>query len=110
MLATLFDRDAWAASYAQMHLETDPGVEAVYYLPSHAGEREVRLVEVNSLIGERFDNSLEAIDFGVDRGTETQHQLRILDVTSAQWSRIEGGQLVLPHHWSLDGKVSFLKS
>lgn len=110
MLAVEFDRNAWASSYAEMHLETDPGVEAVHYLPTDAGEREIRLVEVNTLMGERIDNSLEAIDFGVDTGTDTEHRLRILDVTRGQWKRIESGQLELPHHWSLQGKVSFPNS
>jgi len=105
MPATKFDRDSMARWYAQEHFRSDPGIFAVHHLPDNAGEREIRLVEVNRLLGERNDDSLEPIDFGVDRGMESEHQLVVLDVTPAQWQRIRSGQLALPGNWSLDGAV-----
>ena len=51
-----FDRDVMARWYATEHLKTDPGIEAVWYLPKSAGDREIRFVEINHLIGDRNDN------------------------------------------------------
>jgi hypothetical protein len=77
-------------------------------LPKHAGEREIRFVVVNSMIGERMDNApLEAIEFGVDRGSESEHQLLILDLTPGQWDRVQRGALALPKGWSLEDMESF---
>lgn len=106
MPAIQFDAQSMARWYAEEHRKTDPGVVAVYYLPKNAGEREVRLLEVNNLIGERNDRALEPIDFGIDRGMDTEHTLVILDVTPQQWKRIEAEELSLPGDWSLDGKIA----
>lgn len=93
--------------YASEHLKTDPGIAAVYYLPANAGEREIRLVEINRLIGSRNDNALEPIDFGVDTGLESAHKLFVLDVTPEQWERIRTRQLALPAEWSLEGAIHY---
>lgn len=107
MPATKFDRDAIAGWYAQEHLKTDPGIIAVYYLPANAGEREIRFVEVNRLIGDRNDYALEPIDFGVDTGMDTAHKLFVLDVTPDQWERISRQELGLPAHWSFEGAIRY---
>lgn len=91
--------------YAKEHLKTDPGIVAVYYLPKNAGEREIRFIEINELIGDRNDDALEPIDFGIDTGTDNAHRLFVLDVTPEQWERIQARQLYLPGDWSLDGVV-----
>lgn len=96
--------------YAKSHLKTDPGVVAVYYLPTNAGEREIRLVEVNKLIGDRNDDALEPIDFGVDTGTETAHKLFVLDITPEQWGRIRTNALPLPGNWSLNNAIAYKSS
>ncbi len=101
MQATQFDRDTMARWYAEQHIKTDPGIPSVYYLPTDSPEREIRLVEVNNLIGERADDTLEPIDYGVDIGDETEHKLLVLDVTPRQWDRIQEGHLPLPQGWSL---------
>ena len=107
MPATEFDRDVQARWYARQHLNTDPGVCSIYYLPKHAPDREIRLVEVNHLIAERTDESLEPLNFGVDRGMESAHKLFVLDVTPPQWDRIVGGSLALPDGWSREDAVEF---
>lgn len=107
MPATQFDRDSMARWYAQEHLKTDPGLTSVYYLPSFADDREIRLVEVNELRADRSDESLEPIDFGIDRGAETFHRLVVLDVTPDQWQRIQAGSLSLPGNWSLSGAIHY---
>jgi len=108
--STTFDKVSWAQWYAQQHLKTDPGITAVYYLPTGAGERDIRLVEVNTMIGERLDDRLEPIDFGIDFGEETEHRLVVLDVSSNQWARILKKEMPLPSGWSLDQWFEFSPS
>jgi hypothetical protein len=105
MATTQFDRDSAARWYAQQHLKTDPGIVSVYYLPANADERDIRFIEVNQLIGDRNDDALEPIDFGIDAGTESAHKLFVLDVTPKQWDRIQTGELGLPGNWSLSGAI-----
>lgn len=107
MPATQFNRDSMAHWYATEHVKTDPGIVAVYYLPTNAGEREIRLIEVNKLIGARNDDALEPIDFGIDTGMETAHKLLLLDVTPEQWERIQIREIQLPGNWSLDNVVHY---
>jgi hypothetical protein len=107
MPATLFDKTAMAQWYAEQHLKTDPGIRSVYYLPTNAPEREIRFVEVNELIGDRNDDTLEPIDFGVDTGNESEHKLFVLDVTPSQWDRITHSLLSLPKDWSLQNAMYF---
>ena len=105
MPATQFNRDAMADWYGREHLRTDPGIVSVHYLPTNADEREIRLIEVNRLMGDRNDNVLEPIDFGIDMRTDNAHKLFVLDVTPEQWERIRARQLSLPAEWSLDGEI-----
>lgn len=107
MPAIQFDRDAMASWYAQEHLRTDPGIVSIAYLPTNADERVIRLVEVNDLIGDRTDDALEPIDFGVDADMSTEHKLFVLDVTPKQWERIKRGDLSLPPNWSLEGAFQY---
>jgi hypothetical protein len=109
MSVVQFDRDAMARWYADRHLRTDPGILESHYLPANAPDREIRLVEVNSLIGSRTENPIEPIDFGVDTGAPSKHTLLVADVTPEQWKRIEQGQLALPDGWSLEDSVHFLR-
>lgn len=100
--ATSFDRDHHARSYANRHLRTDPGIRAIHYLRTNAPPQEIRLVEVNELIGDGPTAPLEPIDFGVDTGMPDAHTLYILDVTPEQWERIQRRELALPPGWVLD--------
>jgi hypothetical protein len=92
---------------ALRHLDTDPGIGSVYYLPVGAPEREIRFLEVNELMAVRENDPLEPIDFGVDIGGAQSHTLLVLDVTPAQWDRIRRQELRLPDGWSLDGAIAF---
>ena len=107
MATVLFDRDSLAKWYAEQHLLTDPGINAIFYLPTGAPEREIRLVEVNHLMAERTDESLVPIDFGVNIGIENAHSLVIVDVTPEQWERIQAGKLQLPGQWSISKAKRF---
>jgi hypothetical protein len=110
MSKTKFDRNSMAERYARRHLKTDPGIKAIYYLPSDAPRREIRFVEINALMASREKDPIEPIDFGVDTGTETAHRLKVVDVTPSQWERIKAGELPLPKGWSLAGASSFTSS
>jgi hypothetical protein len=107
MPAVRFDRDSLARWYAGQHLRTDPGIVSVHYLPENADEREIRLIDVNRLICVRTDESLEPIDFGVDFGTDSEHKLRVVDVTPEQWERIQTGSLPLPSGWNLANSIQY---
>ena len=39
-----FDRDRMAERYAKRHKETDPAINAIFYLPTDAPPNEIRLV------------------------------------------------------------------
>lgn len=97
---TEFDRDSAATWYAQRHFETDSGVEHIFYLPTNAPPREIRLLEVNDLIAEM--TPLEPLDFGVAIDGAEQHTLYVLDVTPAQWEAIQTKELPLPTGWTLE--------
>lgn len=95
-------RDSLAEWYAERHVEIDPGVERVIHLPANAPAREIRLLEVNTLISEMTPP--EPVDFGVDIDGTDGHTLYVLDVTPSQWEAIQSGELDLPAGWSLAGQ------
>jgi hypothetical protein len=80
-------------------------IRAAKFLPKDAPEREIRLLEVNDLLAEMKDESLEPLDFGVDTGSESEHKLFVLDVTPSQWASIAQHRLSLPAGWSLDDAI-----
>ena len=84
MPATAFDRDSLATWYAAEHFKVDPGLRTIHYLRTDSPDREIRLIEVNTLIAERTDaalDPLDPLDFGVDVGFDGEHKLLVLDVT-----------------------------
>jgi hypothetical protein len=105
-----FDRDSMAKWYAKQHLQTDPGLREIYYLTKGAPDREIRFVEINELIAQMNDDTLEPIDFGVDTGADSEHKLLVLDVTPGQWEAIRRGDLALPAGWTLDDGREFPKT
>ena len=96
-----FDRDRLARWYAQRHLDTDTGVERIFFLPTNAPPREIRFLEVNRMISEMTPP--EPIDFGVDIGGAEAHTLYVLDVTPSQWDAIQRHEIPLPTGWILEG-------
>jgi hypothetical protein len=101
MPITKFDSDRYAKWYANRHIKVDPGVVAVYYLPVESPDREIRLVEVNDLMAERTDDSLQPVDFSVNSEPGAEHVLRVLDVTPRQWRLMKRKRIDLPNGWSL---------
>ena len=104
---TTFDRDLMADWYARRHANIDEGVETILHLLKGAPPREIRLLEVNTLIAEM--NPLEAIDFGVDMRNDSAHTLVVLDITPDQWQAVQAGSLPLPEGWTLDGMQELLR-
>ncbi|MDZ4848043.1 MAG: hypothetical protein SGI77_02010 [Pirellulaceae bacterium] len=103
-----FNRDTLARWYAQQHLKTDLGITEVIYLPCEANDREIRFVEINeTMLDDGKSRQLIPVDFGVDMGTENEHSLWVLDVSSSQWTAIEKGRISLPHGWKLQSLQSF---
>lgn len=100
---TEFDRDSAAKWYAQRHFDTDIGVERIFYLPTNAPPREIRLLEINNLISEMVPP--EPIDFGVDIEGFDRHTLYVLDLTPDQWKALQNRQVSLPVDWTLDGMI-----
>lgn len=98
-VTTPFDRDTQAKWYAGRHLEFDSGVEQIVYLPKDAPPREIRFLEVNTLIPE---TPPEPFDFGVAIGGANPHKLIVFDVTPSQWKAINQGRLPLPPGWTLE--------
>lgn len=94
-----------ARVYMRGQFQADPGLVEVCYLPTNAGPREIRFVEVNELLGDRTDEWIEPIVFRVDAGTENEHEIIFLDVTPNQWGRIQARKLPLPAGWSLEDAV-----
>lgn len=105
--SVVLDRDQLANWYAKRHQKIDDGVDAIFYLPQGALPREVRLLEVNTLIAEM--QPLEAIDFGVGIGSDLAHTLFVLDVTPTQWQAIRAGSLSLPDGWTLNGSQELFR-
>jgi len=68
MSTVAFDRDSMATWYATQHLKVDEGIAEVVYLPTNAGEREIRCLEINADMLDA-DDSLEPVSYGVDMGT-----------------------------------------
>ena len=107
MAKAAFNRDQLARQYAFRHFKTDPMIQQIIYLPANAPEREIRLIEINDAIAERKEEPLEPIDFGVDIGRAEGHSLMVLDVTPAQWQKIDKRKVQLPHGWSLEDATPF---
>ncbi|MGC8638499.1 MAG: hypothetical protein ACP5XB_01325 [Isosphaeraceae bacterium] len=99
-IAAIFNRDKQARWYADRHMNLDDGVVRIYYLPTNAPPREIRLLEVNRMLAET--TPLEPIDFGVGMNGEDAHTLYVLDVTPAQWEAIQRDEVRLPEGWTLD--------
>ena len=106
-MVTSFDRETMARFYARRHLETDPGIVEIYYLPE-APKSEIRSIEVNRFIADIEKNPLLPFDFGVDAGLPSEHHILILDLTPNQWSRID--EFTLPEGWDLSNKISLGKN
>jgi hypothetical protein len=93
---------SFARWIAVRHLESDPGIQEVVYLPADAPPNEVRLLELNVLLRFPEGDDLEVVDFSPDI-SGVNFLVAVADVTPTQWDQIKQGQLALPENWKLDG-------
>jgi hypothetical protein len=99
-------RDQVAAWIARKHLAVDPGITDILYLPSDSPEREIRLIEANSLLTGSAGEEVTPIDFGLNV-EGLSFKLLVLDVTPDQWKEIVEGKSQLPPGWILAGNQRF---
>lgn len=99
-----------AKKYAASHLFTDPSTRAIYFLPTGSPKREIRFVEVNDSIVERFTSPQEPLNFGIDVNGESPFSLMVIDVTPSQWAQIEKQEIALPVGWSLENAHVFSRN
>lgn len=102
-VAAPFDRDRLATWYAMRHLSVDDAIRDVFYLPTDAPDREIRLVEVVDDGVPAETDPLVPVDFGVDIGSDGEHSLLVIDVSVEDWERVKTGDLALPAGWRIDG-------
>jgi hypothetical protein len=102
-----FNKDQMAMVWINRHLESGQGVVRVWYLPENSGEREIRLVELNASIDIPPGTIPEPIEFGVDRGLETEHSLIVLDIDLGQLNRLGKKENLLPEGWVWTEEWSF---
>jgi hypothetical protein len=92
MPAVRFDRDATTEWFAKQRWAPYLGFRSIHDLPSDAPAREIRHLEVNALLAEMSNNTLELIDFSVDVGAKNEHRLLVLNFTPSQWLLIAKGK------------------
>lgn len=99
-------RDQVAAWIAKKHLAVDPGITDILYLPGTAPEREIRLIEANTLLTAVADDEVTPVDFGLNV-EGLNFTLLVLDVTPDQWKEMAEGKAQLPSGWTLAGSQRF---
>ena len=92
----------FAVWMAHQHYAIDHGITMIVYLPTGAGQLEVRLLEVNELANLPDDGPIEAFDFMPDIAG-LNYSLGVADVTPAQYDAISENRLALPQGWNLAG-------
>ena len=97
-------RDQFAHWMTRRHLVSDFALEFVVYLPCGAPDREIRLLEVNSLIHLEEADPVQPLDFSPDIDG-ADFQVSVADITPAQWDAIKGNRLALPPGWQLADQV-----
>ena len=95
------ERDDVVSWLAVQHFAASPEITDIYYLRTDAPDDEIRLLEVNRLVGRRQEE-VEAVDFGLN--IEGLHyRLLVADISPAEHERLTSGTLKLPGGWALQG-------
>ncbi len=101
-------REGFAHWIASQHLDIDSNLVVVYYLPTGAPAREVRLIEVNqSLALSNRAGPFEALDFSVDVDGLERFTVLVAEVTPSEWEALTKKELAPPCGWSLESRVAF---
>jgi len=92
-------------SLAQLHFETDDGIEQIIWLRS-GDEKEICLIEVN-----RTALPTESIQvFRFAPSEDVPFPIFIADVRPTEWERIQSGDIPLPEGWALEEAQVFQRS
>jgi len=92
-------------SLAQLHFETDDGLEQIIWVRS-GEERQICLLEVN-----RTALPTESIQvFRFAPSEDVPFPIFIADVRPTEWERIQSGSIPLPEGWALKGAQVFQRS
>lgn len=87
---------------AHQHYAIDQRISRIFYLPTDAPEKEIRLLEVNTLVRLAENETAGTIDFMPDiKGLD--YTLLVADATPSQYDAIIRGELALPSGWCLQG-------
>lgn len=93
------DRDLAARWVAIRHLVSAAELTDVYYLPHAAPGGEIRLLEVNDLVG---GQGVEPLDFSFDLAG-LDFQLFVAEIGAAEHKRLRSEGITLPDGWSVEG-------
>jgi hypothetical protein len=101
-------REDFARWIALQHLDFDPSISEVYYLPLNAPPREVRLIEVNRSLHLRTEiGPVEPLDFSFDIKGMEPFLLLVADVSPYEWEALIHDRLAPPRGWCLDQRIAF---
>jgi hypothetical protein len=95
------DRGRIAEWVAKLHMSTDGSIRQVYYLPTDAPPREIRLLEINERISAPEDQP-EPLDFGLEVAGLTL-RLSVADVSKDQLEKMKQDPSNLPPGWKWEG-------
>ncbi len=97
-------RAAFAGWLARQHLQFDPRLTQVIYLPTDAPDDEVRLLEVNTGLYPGPRDPILPVETTPAIG-DLPFRVQVADVTPDEWKAIQTGSSLLPASWKLEGKT-----
>ena len=103
----MFNALEQAKHYVKNAFKTDLDLEKAFYFPKNANDREIRLLFVNNSLGEFLESNV--FEFLKGKGTETEHLMSIVDITSDQLQKIHEGDFSLPPEWIFEESIEFKK-
>jgi hypothetical protein len=95
------DRDRIAEWVAKLHMSTDGSIRQVYYLPTDAPPKEIRLLEINERISTPEDQP-EPLGFGLEVAGLAL-KLSVADVSKDQLEKMKNDPSNLPPGWKWEG-------
>ena len=98
------ERAAFASWLARQHLQFDPRLTQVIYLPTNAPDDEVRLLEINTGLFPGPKDSILAIET-TPAMNDLPFRVWVADITPEEWKEIQSGSNLLPQGWELNENV-----
>lgn len=95
-----------AAELGQSHLSVENGIVAVYRLVGDNEEDDTEPIKLLLVNEYTIEQGIEPLLFGPDRANGLPFWLVIVDVSPAEFARVNSGELPLPHGWKLGQKLA----